>query len=512
MENKKKYLKIAAVGVGVAVIAALGIIFPRNSSIGYEGNIAQPFTQVSPNSSQPATTTEFVGDVNPQENDSFDLGSPTNSWQDIHASGTIFIGTISADSIGTEANPIPTGYFDILNASSSIIDSLTITTQVISPLVVGGSASSTIQGDGATSTLPFAKFDRVQMTSSTDGSSIGYFESRERDGGMQWVSEVDFTVNNFVDAFNISVPSGGAGSDRAFSVDVDGTEEFFIAFNGNAFLGGTQVAYAGGSSSFIFQHQGTTGPTQFNTAASGMFKINGGNFTTGFIDLFEVEGAPSSGITATEERHFTLFDNAFDWEWEAGNIAEQSFNFFSSTTASVAGGGGTFTDISTVTIQGAPDAGTGATFINPMAFWVQDGLALFQGDLHTSGTMFMGSVGSSNQDTQPGDVNIGGQLVVDDEIFASSTITVQSGIFPASHNTADLGVNGTEAWNNIFASGTIHSATSSVYNATATTTLIIQSGETGLGGRTIYEDVDGDGCTEVTTLNGVVSAKIVACL
>lgn len=50
-----------------------------------------------------------------------------------------------------------------------------------------------------------------------------------------------------------------------------------------------------------------------------------------------------------------------------------------------------------------------------------------------------------------------------------------------------------------------------VYNATATSSTYIYSGGAGLGGRLILEDTDGAGCTEVTALNGVLSAAIVAC-
>ena len=50
-----------------------------------------------------------------------------------------------------------------------------------------------------------------------------------------------------------------------------------------------------------------------------------------------------------------------------------------------------------------------------------------------------------------------------------------------------------------------------VHDNTATSTIFISSGGVGLGGEIIVEDVDGAGCTELTTLDGVGTFKAVAC-
>ena len=50
-----------------------------------------------------------------------------------------------------------------------------------------------------------------------------------------------------------------------------------------------------------------------------------------------------------------------------------------------------------------------------------------------------------------------------------------------------------------------------VYDASATTTLYIESGGAGLGGRIIMEDSDGAGCSQLTVLNGVISSEVIAC-
>ncbi len=131
-------------------------------------------------------------------------------------------------------------------------------------------------------------------------------------------------------------------------------------------------------------------------------------------------------------------------------------------------------------------------------------------DLYTSGTAFIGDVNSSNQATTAGDVNIGGQLVVDDEIYASSTITVQTSILPYSHDGVDVG-GWTQAFNDVFASGTMRNATSTTHNTTGSSTLYIKSGLANVGGRIVIEDLDGAGCSQLMVLNGTLTTRSVTC-
>ncbi len=257
------------------------------------------------------------------------------------------------------------------------------------------------------------------------------------------------------------------------------------------------------------------------------------------------------------------------------------------------------------------------------------------GGLYASGTVYVGQTSSFNLGSDAGDVNIGGQLVVDDEIFASSTLTVQSTVKPYSSNQVDLGtatngwkdiytsgtvyigdftsiysdtlgtyiesdvqasyllftfggtIRGTlsntgnldlgtatvdggnisitkgnqsgnpalniilssdanghatfqtdagdaifdtagnnvkpvnnddialgeygSAWSDLFASGTVHSATSSIYNDVGTSTMYMSSGLSGVGSELILEDSDGAGCSAIMVLNGNITATTVAC-
>ncbi len=103
-------------------------------------------------------------------------------------------------------------------------------------------------------------------------------------------------------------------------------------------------------------------------------------------------------------------------------------------------------------------------------------------EVFASGTVHIGEVTSANESTTAGDVNIGGQLVVDDEIFASSTITVQTSILPYSHDGADIGTNGTAAWNDLYTSGTAFIGDVNSSNQATT------AGDVNIGGQLVVDD------------------------
>ena len=50
-----------------------------------------------------------------------------------------------------------------------------------------------------------------------------------------------------------------------------------------------------------------------------------------------------------------------------------------------------------------------------------------------------------------------------------------------------------------------------INNSTATSTLYMESGGAGTGGRIITEDTDGAGCTQEWTLDGLKFYEIIAC-
>lgn len=50
-----------------------------------------------------------------------------------------------------------------------------------------------------------------------------------------------------------------------------------------------------------------------------------------------------------------------------------------------------------------------------------------------------------------------------------------------------------------------------VEHQTATTTIVVSTGAAAKGGRIILEDIDGDGCSEISALDGTLTAKTVTC-
>lgn len=93
-------------------------------------------------------------------------------------------------------------------------------------------------------------------------------------------------------------------------------------------------------------------------------------------------------------------------------------------------------------------------------------------------------------------------------LVSNGTLTVTGATTFTATSTAsnDLIVSG-----NLGVGTTTPSDIGHVENSSATSTLIISSGGSAVGGRIIIEDHDGAGCSEIAILNGTVAAKTVTC-
>ncbi len=60
-----------------------------NTAIGFNSAVATPYFMVSPTSSLPATTTEWIGDLDPRVDSAYNLGSPTKRWKNIYANSLV---------------------------------------------------------------------------------------------------------------------------------------------------------------------------------------------------------------------------------------------------------------------------------------------------------------------------------------------------------------------------------------------------------------------------------------
>ena len=80
-------------------------------------------------------------------------------------------------------------------------------------------------------------------------------------------------------------------------------------------------------------------------------------------------------------------------------------------------------------------------------------------------------------------------------MFVSGTsylgaVTAAGNVSPEANNTRDLGAFGT-AWNDVFASGTAYSASSTVNNTTNSSTVYIFSGLSNRGGQLVLKAYNG---------------------
>lgn len=167
------------------------------------------------------------------------------------------------------------------------------------------------------------------------------------------------------------------------------------------------------------------------------------------------------------------------------------------------------------------------------------------GDMYSSGTVWLGTVNNTGAKTNSGNLNVGNNLSVDGFVNVSSTLGVtgattffgnvtfgQTGggsvdidinsasfsgfLRPALNNSFDIGEWGsftgpTFSWNDVHASGTVHSATSTIKNTTGSTTLMIYDGGTGGPEIIMHDSDDATACTSITVQNGVVLGSVVTC-
>ena len=91
----KKYLIPILISFAVALSTVL-LITPllKNQFLG-AGKTVQTYKPVIATDGTVATSSQFIGDVIPENNNNEDLGQYGNAWRDIYASGTLYGGTFS---------------------------------------------------------------------------------------------------------------------------------------------------------------------------------------------------------------------------------------------------------------------------------------------------------------------------------------------------------------------------------------------------------------------------------
>jgi hypothetical protein len=121
---------------------------------------------------------------------------------------------------------------------------------------------------------------------------------------------------------------------------------------------------------------GVTGAVRFLS----LFLLQPAAVTSGTFTGFTQVAAAHTGLTASTEVPDTNFNLSATKQWATGNITTQrDFLVQARTYAFV--GASVVTTGATVAISGPPSAGTNATITNPLALWVQSGVAEFAGNV-----------------------------------------------------------------------------------------------------------------------------------
>lgn len=259
---------------------------------GLGGIKAQPFSLRTDSaiSGSPATSSFFFGSVNPTENNSFDLGTPSSSWRNVYASGTITMAGGAGTS--TFVNLAVTGNTRLGDATGDLID-------------ITGRISTTINPN-VNNTLDLGAFGTAWRDLYASGTArIGVVDGY---AGTSTFSALAVDTSDFVVAsgtgrvgIGTATPSrlltlAAAGSDNAsqnFIIDgiahgitdeLPTTDSYGYFRDANGADGGLQIV---GSSDAA----GTTGLT--------FFGILGVVDPTDSVPAVRFEGSKKSGTTRT---------------------------------------------------------------------------------------------------------------------------------------------------------------------------------------------------------------------
>ena len=148
------------------------------------------------------------GALKPGANNTFDLGAPTEAWNDLHLSGTAYVVTL-----GTTGDPVDNIYVAGLNATTDLdigahdLRAQTLTADGLTPTRVVFAGANGLLSDDADLT-----FSGDTLTA----TKIGAFEAA---GSIDFSDEQMTNVNidsGAIDGTTVGVASQASGSSRCF--------------------------------------------------------------------------------------------------------------------------------------------------------------------------------------------------------------------------------------------------------------------------------------------------------
>lgn len=389
--------------------------------------------RVGDSTSDVATFTARIGSsLVPTTNNTYDLGTPSNSWANVYVSGTAFIGTdvvIGGSSVCLESGincPASSGSSDwVYTATGDFLHTVTATTDI----VLGSFASSTGAG---------AYFD---LSGAQNGTSTFYFGN----------------------ATNANIVLGGTSTTVGFmnSLFVLDGNDFFTSGN----IGAASSVYTNGA--FIAGSATYFGDGYINKT-NGVLRLQAGGITMLSINANSVSS--SGSFVPTTNNLYNLGTSTLSWAdiYSSGTIYGVSQVLTGTSTA----GSYSFTaDAGAVTAMDYPCTSASPSEqlcsydfdVNGIPFLSVYSRADGSGGLQTTSTavrIFQPLLPSPTNSIDLGALgtNAFRNIYASSTIFAGGGVTSTGNINPSITNLYDIGDTNI-AWRNIYASGTIYAGT-----------------------------------------------------
>lgn len=201
----------------------------------------------------------------------------------------------------------------------------------------------------------------------------------------------------------------------------------------------------------------TAGVTALTLDANQRSSFTPGAIASGTTAYFKVQAPADTGLTtATESIGFNVLGATRTWV--DGTVATQREILFQAPTYNKTTTSAIFSIAATVAISGAPVAGSGVTLTSTRAFWVQSGLAQFDGTIFDALTTDSSSTGTGSFITLGGvgiakQLQVGGAFTLTPAARASSvtpyyliTAAADTGITTATEAIGENHATATRTW------------------------------------------------------------------
>jgi hypothetical protein len=137
-----------------------------------------------------------------------------------------------------------------------------------------------------------------------------------------------------------------------------------------------------------------------------------------------------------------MYSLATDRQWAAGALTTQREFVINAPTYRFAGAS-TITNAATLTVTGAPIAGTNATITNSMAFWVQAGMTHLAGGLRVDSSVYNDGGAIKHARVTTGSVGAGSTALITitwATAFADANYTVNASVLEATTSSLSISV------------------------------------------------------------------------